>query len=47
MTDVSPEEMLLEFKQHIKKIRLEEKEKNTEEKASMIMKQIKNSVPCR
>lgn len=41
MTDVSPEEMMREFKQYLKKIRLDEKEKSMEEKASMVMKQIK------
>jgi len=41
MIEVSPEDMLKEFKQFIKKNRLAEKEKNVEEKASMIVKQIK------
>ena len=44
MTDVSPEEMMKEFKQYIKKTRLDEKKKNIEEKESMVMKQIKNLV---
>ena len=39
MTD--SEEMMREFKQHLKKMRLDEKEKNTQEKESMIRKQIK------
>ena len=39
MTD--SEEMMKEFKQHLKKMRLDEKEKNTQEKESMIRKQIK------
>ena len=33
--------MMKEFKQYIKKNRLDEKKKHREEKASMIMKQIK------
>ena len=41
MTNVSPEEMMDEFKQYLKKIRLDEKEKHIEEKESMVMKQIK------
>ena len=41
MTDVSPEEIMEEFKQYLKKIRLDEKEKNIEAKASMVRKQIK------
>ena len=41
MTDVSPEEMMREFKQHLKKIRLDEKEKHTQEKEAMVSKQIK------
>ena len=40
MKDMSPEEMMQEFKQYLKKIRLDEKEKNKNEKASMVMKQI-------
>ena len=40
MKDMSPEEMMQEFKQYLKKIRLDEKEKNKNEKESMVMKQI-------
>ena len=39
-SDLSPEEMMKEFKQYLKKIRLDEKRKNKEEKESMILKQI-------
>ena len=36
------EDILMEFKQFIKKNRLAEQGKNIEEKESMVMKQIKN-----
>ena len=35
------EDIMEEFKQFLKKNRLDEKEKNTKEKESMVMKQIK------
>ena len=35
------EDIMKEFKQFLKKTRLDEKAKNTEEKESMVMKQIK------
>ena len=35
------EDIMREFKQHLKKMRLDEKEKNAQEKESMIRKQIK------
>ena len=38
---IKEEEMMKEFKQYLKKIRLDEKEKNIEAKASMVRKQIK------
>ena len=38
------EEMKKEFKQYLKKIRLDEIEKNKEAKASMVSKQIKKLV---
>ena len=41
MTVVTPEEIMNEFKQFLKKTRLDEKAKTTEEKESMVMKQIK------
>ena len=41
MKDMSPEEMMQEFKQYLKKIRLDEKEKNKSEKEAMVLKQIK------
>lgn len=44
MKDMSPEEMMQEFKQYLKKIRLDEKEKNKNEKESMVMKQIEKLV---
>ena len=40
MKDMSPEKMMQELKQYLKKIRLDEKEKNKNEKESMVMKQI-------
>ena len=41
MTDISPEEIMKEFKQYLKKIRLDEKEKNKNEKEAMVLKQVK------
>jgi len=41
MNDISPEEMLSEFKQYLKKTRLDEIEKIQENKAAAVRKQIK------
>ncbi len=41
MTD-TPEEFIAEFKQYLKKLRLAEKQKNKEEKESVVLKQIEN-----
>ena len=38
------EDIMKEFKQFLKKTRLDEKAKNTEEKESMVMKQIEKLV---
>jgi hypothetical protein len=41
MTDTSPEEIMKEFKQYLKKVRLDEMEKTLENKAATLVKQIK------
>jgi hypothetical protein len=41
MSNTSPEEIMQEFKQYLKQIRLDEIEKNKSEKEAMVLKQIK------
>lgn len=44
MKAMSPEEMMQEFKQYLKKTRLDEQKKNKNEKDAMVMKQIKKLI---
>ena len=41
MNDISPEDIMKEFKQYLKKTRLDEIEKTLENKAATVRKQIK------